>query len=181
MTEASGKREQGGAPQDDGSGQGKNLPGWKIEALDYPTFRLTLIAKIMDRLTIRLLAERGDISYAEWRAMARLATMPKGGTVGQIADLAWVDKAEVSRAVGSLEAKGLVARQPNAKDRRTPLLFLTPAGQARYETGIAERMRFHEGLLANFSEKERDQFDMLLERVGSQLVQMVGIPSVATE
>lgn len=157
------------------------LPGWKIESLDYPTFRLTLLAKIMDRLTIRLLGERGDISYAEWRAMARLATMPKGGTVGQIADLAWVDKAEVSRAVGSLESKGLVERHPNPKDRRTPLLFLTAAGQARYDSGIGERRRFHEGLLVDFSPAELELFDTMLERVGAQLTHMVEMPQIPTD
>ncbi|MET0247706.1 MAG: MarR family winged helix-turn-helix transcriptional regulator [Sphingomonas sp.] len=175
MTVAGDRRDKVGQPAADDE-PGSKLPGWKIESLDYPTFRLTLLAKIMDRLTIRLLAERGDISYAEWRAMARLAIMPKGGTVGQIADLAWVDKAEVSRAVGALESRGFVERQPNPKDRRTPLLFLTSDGQARYDAGIGERRRFHEKLLADFSSEELDQFDTLLERVGAQLMQMAEIP-----
>jgi len=156
---------QGGAPR-----------GWKIDQLDYPTFRLTLIGKIMDRLTIRYLAERGDITYAEWRAMARLATMRKGGTIGQIADLAWVDKAEVSRAVGQLEAKGFAARRVNPRDRRTPIIFLTPLGQERYDDGIRERVQFHESLLQNFSDKERGELDALLEKIGSRLVQLMAMP-----
>lgn len=180
MTAAGDKRDKFGQPIAEDE-QPNRLPGWKIESLDYPTFRLTLLAKIMDRLTIRLLAERGDISYAEWRAMARLATMPKGGTVGQIADLAWVDKAEVSRAVGALESKGFVERQLNPKDRRTPLLFLTPDGQARYEAGIGERRRFHEGLLADFTPDELVQFDTLLERVGAQLMQIADIPQAPSD
>lgn len=177
MTRGNGAKAIGQAAGEAQPRQGRNLPGWKVESLDYPTFRLTLIAKIMDRLTIRLLAERGDITYPEWRTLARLATMPGGGTVGQVADLAWVDKAEVSRAVRSLESKGWVARRPNPKDGRTPFLSLTPAGRARYDADIAERTRFHEGLLADFSQEDRDQFDAMLERVGSQLVQMVDMPS----
>lgn len=149
------------------------LPGWTIGSLDYPTFRLTLIAKIMDRLTIRLLAELGDITYAEWRALARLATMADGGTVGQVAALAWVNKAEVSRGVGSLEAKGLVGRRPNQKDGRTPIIFVTPEGRVRYENTIQERMRFHERLLSGFSEAECAQLDAFLQRIGIQLVQLV--------
>jgi DNA-binding MarR family transcriptional regulator len=149
------------------------LPGWKIDQLSYPTFHVTLIAKIMDRMTIRLLAERGDITYAEWRVMARLATMPAGGTVGQVADLAWVDKAEVSRAIARLEAKGFLTRRLDRKDRRVPIVTLTLAGLQRYEIGIQERIAFHESLLVDFSPEERRALDQMLERLGSRILQLI--------
>ena len=84
---------------------------WSIHRLDFPTFRIGLIAKIMDRMTIRQLLDQDSLSYAEWRVLARLAAMPDGGTVVQIAELAWVDPGEVSRAVSSLERKKLLARR----------------------------------------------------------------------
>jgi len=149
------------------------LPGWTVEQLDYPTFRIGLLAKVMDRLTIRHLAELDDLSYAEWRVLARLAAMPDGGTVGQVAELAWVDRAEVSRAAGALERRGLTARRDNPQDRRTPVLFLTENGRMRYRTTIRWRGAFHESLLGDLSAEERALLDKLLGRIGGRLMDLL--------
>lgn len=89
------------------------LPGWAIKGLDYPTFRIGLLAKVMDRLTIRDLMDTDGLTYAEWRVLVRLAAVEDGGTPGRVAELAWADLGEVSRAIGSLERKGLVERHKN--------------------------------------------------------------------
>lgn len=147
------------------------LGGWVLPDLDYPTFRLSLIAKVMDRLTLRRLAEQGDLTYAEWRVLSRLATSPEGMTVGQIADLAWVDRAEVSRAAAALEQRGLTARRENAGDRRKPVLYVTEAGKAHYGPTAKERGRFHESLVADLDQDERHLLDSLLARIAQRLVQ----------
>ncbi|MCW2382944.1 MULTISPECIES: MarR family winged helix-turn-helix transcriptional regulator [unclassified Sphingobium] len=146
------------------------LPGWNLDELNYPTFRMTLIAKIMDRLTIRNLAEIEDITYAEWRVMARLATMHQGGTVRQVAEMAWVDRAEVSRAVSTLEEKGYTLRMENPHDRRAPILKMTSVGLERYRAALAERKAFHELLTAKLSDKECETLNQLLAKIGEQLV-----------
>ena len=147
-----------------------DLPGWKIDQLDYPTLRLTLIAKIMTRLTIRDLADKGGASYAEWRVVARLATMPDGGTVGQVADLAWADRAEVSRAAMLLEKKGYTGRLKNPQDRRSPILYLTPQGRTYYAAAVRNRKAFHEALLEELSPNEREELDRLLVKIGEKLM-----------
>ncbi len=151
----------------------EDLSGWNLSNLDYPTFRITLIAKIMDRLTIRHLADRGELTYAEWRVLARLGTLDDGGTVGQVADLAWVDRAEVSRAAAALEQRGLTARRDNPQDRRTPILYLTPAGRELYVAGLSDRSAFHEELLVDLDSDERAQLDALLGRVGQRLLNLL--------
>lgn len=151
----------------------EDLSGWNLSNLDYPTFRITLIAKIMDRLTIRHLAERGELTYAEWRVLARLGTLDDGGTVGQVADLAWVDRAEVSRAAAALEQRGLTARRDNPQDRRTPILYLTPEGRKFYVVALADRSAFHEELLVDLNDDDRAQLDALLARVGQRLLNLL--------
>lgn len=146
------------------------LGGWRLPDLDFPTFRLSLVAKVMDRLTLRRLSELGDLTFAEWRVLSRLATSPEGLTVGQIADLAWVDRAEVSRAATALEARGLTARRENPEDRRKPILYLTEAGRVHYRPTAEARSRFHESLVADLSPEERDMLDTLLGRIGQRLV-----------
>ena len=145
------------------------LPGWAIKGLDYPTFRIGLLAKVMDRLTIRDLMDTDGLTYAEWRVLVRLAAVEDGGTPGRVAELAWADLGEVSRAIGSLERKGLVERHKNPRDLRTSILHLTASGRAQHEATLARRNGFHERLLARFSPAERGQLDRLLAKIGAQL------------
>ncbi|MEO8723081.1 MAG: MarR family winged helix-turn-helix transcriptional regulator [Sphingobium sp.] len=149
------------------------LPGWTIDQLDYPTFRIGLVAKIMDRLTIRQLLEQDALTYAEWRVLARIAAMVDGGTAGQVAELAWVDCAEVSRAISALERKGLLARRKNQSDRRTSSVFLTDAGKAQYRETLKRRSSFHEQLLSGLSPEERATLDDLLGRIGTELTSIL--------
>ncbi|MEO5598137.1 MAG: MarR family winged helix-turn-helix transcriptional regulator [Novosphingobium sp.] len=156
-----------------GSRTATAIAGWTIDPLDYPTFRLTLIAKIMDRFTIRQLNEQKDLSYAEWRVLVRLATMPVGGTVREIAELAWVDRAEVSRAVQSLESKGLTDRRENPQDRRMPVLHVTKKGMQKYRVILKDRSGFHESLLEDLSPDDRAVLDDLLGRIGASLQRLL--------
>jgi DNA-binding MarR family transcriptional regulator len=146
------------------------LNGWRLKDLDYPTFRLSLVAKVMDRLTLRHLAETGTFTFAEWRVLSRLATLPDGATVGQIADLAWVDRAEVSRAASALEEKGLTARRTNEQDRRKPILYLTEAGKKQHVPMAEDRSAFHAALVADLSADEREELDRLLGKIAQRLV-----------
>lgn len=158
-----------GRDQDGTAGDTTMLGGWKLSGFDYPTFRLSLVAKVMDRLTLRHLAERSDFTYAEWRVLSRLATTPNGATVGQLADMAWVDRAEVSRAAAALEARGLTTRAENPADRRKPILTLTPAGRAAFEPLARERGAFHARLVTDLTEEERATLDRLLGKVARRL------------
>lgn len=146
-----------------------NLPGWVVPDLDFATFRITLIAKVMDRLTIRQMNAAGDASLAEWRVLARLATSPDS-TVGRIADLAWVDRAEVSRAAAALEQRGLTRRKPNPRDARTPLLSCTAKGLRLYRKMLADRQAFHQALMGDLTPDEREQLDALLTKVARRVV-----------
>jgi DNA-binding MarR family transcriptional regulator len=147
------------------------INGWRLQGLDYPTFRLSLVAKVMDRLTLRHLAERSDYTFAEWRVLSRLASLPDGATVGQIADLAWVDRAEVSRAAAALEKRGMTARRENREDRRKPILYATEEGRKRQRPLAAERSAFHADLVADLSTDEREELDRLLAKIAQRLVQ----------
>lgn len=152
--------------------EGDKPSGWIVPELDFPTFRLGLVAKFMDRLTIRQLSEVSDYSYAEWRVLSRLAYHKDGATVGRIASLAWVDRAEVSRAVATLEKRGLVTRRENPEDRRTPILSLTPTGLEEHHRIIVLRGAFHELLVQDLSGAEREQLDQLLDKVARRLLGM---------
>jgi DNA-binding MarR family transcriptional regulator len=171
-TSPKGRKAGEEVPSGDLGAASAQLTGWSVERLDFPTFRIGLIAKIMDRMTIRQLLDQDSLSYAEWRVLARLASMADGGTVVQIAELAWVDPGEVSRAVSSLERKELLARRKSPVDGRVSIMSLTMAGRKQYRKTLSRRLKFHENLLAGLSPKERADLDDLLGRIGERLAAM---------
>jgi len=148
------------------------IRGWTYVGLDYPTFRLSLLAKAIDRLTLRTLGNHCDLTIAEWRVLSRLAPL-SGATVRQIAEMAWVDRAETSRAAASLEARGLVCKRENPKDRRAPLLFVTPKGRSEYERLLPIRANFHRVLTEDMSEADRETLNALLSQIAKKLGKLV--------
>ena len=101
---------------------------WRIGGPASVAVRLSFVAKLFDRYLTRQLSESG-LTVAEWRVMAQLSAVDQN-TIRELASQAWVDRAEVSRAVASLERRALVVREPNAQDKRSPRFSLTPAGRA---------------------------------------------------
>jgi DNA-binding MarR family transcriptional regulator len=93
------------------------------------SFRISVLAKLLERRLARLLSERFGLAVAEYRVLA-LVTMRPRATVRAIAALTYVDKAQVSRVVAILEAQGLIRRSTPSADRRSPEFTVTPSGRA---------------------------------------------------
>ncbi|HEX4096102.1 MAG TPA: MarR family winged helix-turn-helix transcriptional regulator [Caulobacteraceae bacterium] len=126
---------------------GEIAAAWRIGGADYLPYRVTLLAKLLDRCTTRLLQTNSGLSVAEWRVLAQLALAhPEPASVRQLAEQAWVDRAEVSRAAASLERRGCIERRQNPKDRRSPLLFCSEKGLALYRRVSPSRTEFHRAL-----------------------------------
>ena len=148
------------------------LSGWVLPGMDYPTYRLSLVGKAMNRITVRKLSAANDLTYAEWRVLSRLATATEGATIRQLADMSWADRAEVSRAASQLEGRSLVERRDNPEDRRMPILSLTKAGRRKYEALVGERTAFHEALMSDLTDNERVTLDRILGKIALRLESM---------
>ncbi|MFM1887268.1 MAG: hypothetical protein RL026_2425 [Pseudomonadota bacterium] len=126
-----------------------------------------LIITLGNRLNV--LAERRmrkyfDLTVMEWRVLTVLAFEP-AAPPGRIVEIAGVNKAAVSRAVNSLERRGLLHRTPAPGHRLRTQLFLTPAGEALHAKGISHRHASEDLLLAGFSDDERTIFKQGLRRI----------------
>lgn len=75
-----------------------------------------------------------DVSLGEWRVLALLGENPDV-TLNRLARRAALDKAQMSKVVSKLNARGLVQRVPGA--RRSTQLSLTAAGEEIYGGLIA--------------------------------------------
>lgn len=104
------------------------MPLYDVGGSHYLGYRMVIAGKLFDRCINRVLAEHCDLTLPEWRAMAQLGLLPSG-TVRSLSNGAAVDRAEVSRALRDLQARGLVERRANGEDLRSPVFSLTPQGR----------------------------------------------------
>ena len=134
---------------------------WRLFGVRHLPYRLLMLGKMLDRLSVQQIREQTDMSLAEWRVLVHLAVM---GTksASEVSAAALVDRAEVSRAVHSLEASGYIVREDNPRNRRSSLLVLTPQGKAVYDRVFIERRGFFDSLTSDFDQETLEQLDGML-------------------
>ena len=88
--------------------------------------------------------------------------------------MAWVDRAEVSRAAASLEARGLTSRRANPSGGRSRILFATDEGLKLYRRLLPIRGEFHRRLAADLTDAERDLLDGLLFKIARKVARLAG-------
>lgn len=146
---------------------------WRLFGPEHGPYRILLTGRLIDRLTAQHVREVGDFALAEWRVLAHLAVMG-AKSASAVSAAALVDRSEVSRAVAALSAAGLIDRRPNPRNRKSRLLVLTPAGQAKFEMMQRERVRFFRAVTADLSPAERALLDEMLLRVAQRAEAMGG-------
>lgn len=75
------------------------------------------------------------------------------------------DKAQITRMLNTLQARGWLERVPHARDARSRCLALSPAGQAVFEHIHARRRDTTAQLLQGFTPGEQAQLQSLLGRL----------------
>jgi DNA-binding MarR family transcriptional regulator len=121
-----------------------------------PSFLITALGNKLTVSAERTLRQKLDVSLMEWRVLAVLAVEP-AAPPGRIIGLVGVNKAAVSRAVNSLEQRGLV-RRVGAKDHglRTHL-YLTRSGTALHARGELARHAAEGALMRGLSARDRNR------------------------
>ena len=82
----------------------------------------------------------------------------------ELAVQAALDPSTVSRAVASLVAHGLVAREPDPYDGRATILVITPAGRAALDATVRWYSSLLERALADWTPDEIARFNHALAR-----------------
>jgi DNA-binding MarR family transcriptional regulator len=100
----------------------------------------------------------------EARALNFFARAP-GSTASDLVQHSHRDKAQVTRLIKQLEARGLLAGAPDPADRRCHRLQLTDLGHAMQRTMLQHRKRWAAMLVKDFSAADREQLLTLLGRM----------------
>ena len=91
-------------------------------------YRAARLASLLSRGLAAEYESRYRISVPEWRVLVHL-TQESEISVRDIKERVDMDRARVTRAVQRLDARGLVSKLVNERDRRLVRLALTPSGR----------------------------------------------------
>ena len=141
---------------------------WQLFDQVHLPHRILLLAKLIDRATAQQLRSEEDLTLAEWRVLAHLALLEEASS-SRIATAAAADRAEVSRAVTSLEGAGLIVRRPDSRNRKRLLLRLTDDGLALHRRIRRKRVAYFEHLLQDLDEAERAALDAALLKIARRV------------
>lgn len=104
-----------------------DLPDFDLTG--FTPYRVAVAAQILSETLARHYRTRFGISIPEWRVLAHLAHSG-GASVRDIESAVVMEKSKVSRTATRLEDRGLLAKVPQASDRRLVHLTLTDDGRA---------------------------------------------------
>ena len=133
------------------------------------TYRIGLLAKMLDRGLMPWLSEQFDLSLAEWRAMTFLYASPPE-TVRELANRMRVDKAEVSRACAELARRGYVRRSEDPYDARSALFSLTASGRKLHDTILPLRQAVQDEMAAVLTRAERAALYSAVDKLMAHLL-----------
>jgi DNA-binding MarR family transcriptional regulator len=159
-------------PADEPHGQRLRDPQALGDLLIYRLGRLYATAGAM---TLRVCEGEFGIARREWRLLAVLGEIGEGGHLqpSELATRAELDRARTSRALASLQAKGLVARQAVASDRRLAHVTLTDPGRALYLRMLPRVAAINGAILAPLGDNDIAQLDHLLDALQCQATQVL--------
>ncbi|MEE8534718.1 MAG: MarR family winged helix-turn-helix transcriptional regulator [Kiloniellales bacterium] len=147
-------------------------PGPDLDLDRFLPYRISVLQLAVSRCLARIYGARFKLTRHEWRAVAVLG-QEQPLTANGICTRTNMDKVQVSRAVAGLAAAKLVARRPDARDRRRGLLNLTPEGRAIYQEIVPLVLTRERELLAAFSSAEVRDFERLLGKLQAQTAELL--------
>ena len=121
-----------------------------------------------------------DITTPEWRVLAVIGGAPgeEGGGSGMAArdvvSRTPLDKMAVSRAITSLEDKGLILRRGDPDDRRVTKIVMSCDGRVLFDRIVRIAVALEQSLLSVLSVQERSDFLTMLSRLEVRALEEFG-------
>ncbi len=105
-----------------------------------------------------------QLTPTQFAALAKIRDLGEVSQ-NQLGRLTAMDPATIQGVIQRLDARKLIARQPDPKDRRCTLLTLTGEGSALVADAIERARKITEATLAPLSASERQAFLALLRKL----------------
>ena len=138
------------------------------EIRDLLSYKLHRVANLLSRgAELRYRREFG-VSLWEWRTIAFLGRADHPMSLGQLAELANIDKGQMSRVVAGLTKKRIVVREAHPADGRGVHLTLSKTGQRIYQGLIRAALERDQSFRRCLSDKEAQVFDKALGKIADE-------------
>ncbi|MEE2690925.1 MAG: MarR family transcriptional regulator [Pseudomonadota bacterium] len=146
---------------------------------EFLPYRVVVLGDLISRRLARAY-EAENITIPEWRVLAVISQADSMAARDVVARTP-LDKMAVSRAVASLEEKGLVERQTNPRDKRVSALLLSAQGRALFARIAQLALDYERRLLATLASEERKALLDILSKLetGAANVSAGGFPAPA--
>lgn len=140
---------------------------------EMPRYRNWIAVARVNQIVRRAMGEglaSVGLDLPHYEVLAAVFRYP-GLTQQELADKLLVGRSNLSMLLPDMERRGLIARRPDAEDRRLRRLFLTPEGEAQAREGLAIQVRLIEHMMGSLSAQECEQIGEMMRRVGKFLVE----------
>lgn len=139
---------------------------------EFLPYRIVALGHVLSRRLGRAYADE-NIAIPEWRVLA-VISQAEAMAARDVTAMTPMDKMAVSRAVASLEEKGLVLRKPDPSDRRVSMLYLSTKGRMLFARIARLALDFEARLLEALDEREARALRALLDRLDVRARQLAG-------
>lgn len=136
------------------------------------SYQINSTADAVRRGGVMRLRRLHDVSLMEWRTLALIDHL-QPVRLRDLATEAAADKAQVSRIVSALVARGLVQRQSPGRDTRSAHLALTSSGRAKLAGLLRSVEQFDRSVAVALQSAEAELLLSLLARVRTQALELM--------
>ena len=137
-----------------------------------PAF-VTFIANKLSKSATALYQKKFGVNVTEWRIMSLLAIEP-GIPASRICNVIGFDKGPVSRTLGAMEKRGLIAIRSDPNDGRSHAISLTAKGRATHDKVIVAALDRERRLLSCLAKDEQEALIDLLRRIHENIGAVTG-------
>jgi DNA-binding MarR family transcriptional regulator len=131
---------------------------------DMLLYRINRLRAVGGGIVLRYCEGAFGVTRREW---VLLALLESSGTVSssELAAHARLDKSATSKAVNTLDRKGLISRTPRRGDRRYTEIALTPEGRDLYRAIVPIVAGINRQIMAPLTDSEIKLLDDMLDRL----------------
>lgn len=152
---------------------GTSAPEAPYRITDYPMHYFAAIQRQNQLNLARSLREFG-LSVPMWRALSALH-QKDGQTIGEIAQLAVLDRSSLGRLLDDMAKAKLVEREPLPDDRRALAVKLSSHGRKTFEATLPLAQRHYRNVLNGVSAQEFETLMRVLRRIKANTRMMADV------
>lgn len=142
-----------------------------LELERFLPYRLAVLAAQVSGALSQIYVREFSLSVPEWRILANLGRFG-ASNAGDLAERSSLDKPKVTRALQKLEARHLVQRTVDARDRRQVRLSLTRRGRAMLGQIAGLALEWEGRLLEALSDGDKAALDRIVEGLSQRARQL---------